>query len=139
MRYLREALHWHFRIRLGNSCWINRPGKGWQQLNQYHWALGEVVSKRNCSTKNRMGFNWNAPKFALSLLSRLCLVMAVATLLLTVQGQQVVATGKQRWSGCSLATGEQLFENRLELAQGHLASRMVFILDNFLVGRRADP
>lgn len=30
-------------------------------------------------------------------LSRLCLVMAVATLLLTVQGQQVVATGKRRW------------------------------------------
>lgn len=30
-------------------------------------------------------------------LSRLCFVMAVATLLLTVQGQQVVATGKRRW------------------------------------------
>lgn len=30
-------------------------------------------------------------------LSRLCLVMAVATLLLTVQGQQVVRTGKRRW------------------------------------------
>ncbi len=30
-------------------------------------------------------------------LSRLCFVMAVATLLLTVQGQQVVAAGKRRW------------------------------------------
>ena len=30
-------------------------------------------------------------------LSQLCLVMAIATLLLTVQGQQVVATGKRRW------------------------------------------
>lgn len=30
-------------------------------------------------------------------LSRLCLVMAVATLILTVQGQQVVAAGKRRW------------------------------------------
>lgn len=30
-------------------------------------------------------------------LSRLCLVMGIATLLLTVQGQQVVATGKRRW------------------------------------------
>ena len=35
-------------------------------------------------------------RFALAL-SRLCFVMAVATLLLTVQGQQVVATGKRRW------------------------------------------
>lgn len=30
-------------------------------------------------------------------LSRLCFVMAVATLVLTVQGQQVVAAGKRRW------------------------------------------
>lgn len=30
-------------------------------------------------------------------LSRLCFVLAVATLVLTVQGQQVVATGKRRW------------------------------------------
>lgn len=30
-------------------------------------------------------------------LSRLCLVMAVTTLLLTVQGQQVVVAGKRRW------------------------------------------
>jgi hypothetical protein len=30
-------------------------------------------------------------------LSRLCLVLAVTTLFLTVQGQQVVATGKRRW------------------------------------------
>lgn len=30
-------------------------------------------------------------------LSRLCFVMAVATLLLTVQGQQVVSAGKRRW------------------------------------------
>jgi hypothetical protein len=30
-------------------------------------------------------------------LSRLCFVMAVATLLLTVQGQKVVSDGKRRW------------------------------------------
>jgi hypothetical protein len=30
-------------------------------------------------------------------LSRLCFVLTVATLLLTVQGQEVVATGKRRW------------------------------------------
>jgi hypothetical protein len=30
-------------------------------------------------------------------LSRLCFVMAVATLLLTTQGQQVVSDGKRRW------------------------------------------
>jgi len=43
-------------------------------------------------------------------LSRLCFVMAVATLLLTVQGQQVVATGKRRSCRLSLATRQQLSE-----------------------------
>lgn len=33
-------------------------------------------------------------------LSRLCLVMAVATLFLTAQGEQVVASGKRRWVDC---------------------------------------
>lgn len=38
-------------------------------------------------------------------LSRLCFVMAVATLLLTVPGQQVVATGKRRWVDCHWQRG----------------------------------
>jgi len=48
--------------------------------------------------------------------SRLCFVMAVATLLLTVQGQQVVAAGKRRWVDAHLSSGQQLSKNRLELA-----------------------
>ena len=38
-------------------------------------------------------------------LSRLCFVLAVATLLLTVQGQQVVASGKRRWVDCHWQRG----------------------------------
>ncbi|XPM59030.2 MAG: hypothetical protein EDM05_016195 [Leptolyngbya sp. IPPAS B-1204] len=43
MRYLRDELHWHFRIRVKSNSWIHRAGKGWIQLNQYHLAWGEVV------------------------------------------------------------------------------------------------
>jgi hypothetical protein len=43
MRYLRDELHWHFRIRVKSNSWIHRTGKGWIQLHQYHLALGEVV------------------------------------------------------------------------------------------------
>jgi hypothetical protein len=42
-------------------------------------------------------------------LSRLCLVMAVATLLLTVQGQQVVAEGKRRWVDAHWQRGNSYF------------------------------
>lgn len=38
-------------------------------------------------------------------LSRLCFVLAVATLVLTVQGQQVVASGKRRWVDCHWQRG----------------------------------
>ncbi len=41
--------------------------------------------RRNCSMRNPMAFNSNAQKFGLtSALSRLCFVLAVTTLLLTV-------------------------------------------------------
>jgi hypothetical protein len=43
MRYLRDELHWHFRIRVKSNTWIHRPSKGWKQLNQYHLAAGESV------------------------------------------------------------------------------------------------
>jgi hypothetical protein len=36
MRYLRDELHWQFRIRVKSSSWIYHPGKGWKQLKQYH-------------------------------------------------------------------------------------------------------
>ena len=43
MRYLRDELHWNFRIRIKSSTWIHRPSEGWKQLNQYHLAAGEVL------------------------------------------------------------------------------------------------
>ncbi|GAB4370991.1 MAG: hypothetical protein Kow00121_12170 [Elainellaceae cyanobacterium] len=149
MRYLRDELHWHFRIRVKSNSWIHRAGKGWRQLNQYHLALGEVVLLQNVTlTKTHaleelhvalardplsrqlwmvvsdqpttlQTFREYGERFQIEeelldeksngfqlerseirsapALSRLCLVMAVATLLLTVQGQQVVQAGKRRW------------------------------------------
>ena len=149
MRYLRDELHWHFRIRVKSNSWIHRAGKGWRQLNQYHLALGEVVLLQGVTLTKTHALNglhlalardplsrqlWmvvsdqpttlqtfreygeqfqieeelldeKSNGFQLErsgirsapALSRLCFVMAVATLLLTVQGQQVVTTGKRRW------------------------------------------
>lgn len=157
MRYLRDQLHWNFRIRVKSSTWIHRPGKGWKQLNQYHLALGEVLLLQGVSlTKTQplsalnlalgrdpiSGQPWlvatNEPatlqtfreyalRFAIEeefldeksngfqlersevrsliALSRLCFVLAVATLVLTVQGQQVVASSKRRWVDCHWQRG----------------------------------
>ncbi len=149
MQYLREELHWHFRIRVKSNTWIYRPGKGWKQLNQYRLALGEVVLLQGIiltKTKPVTALNLALGRDSLSrqiwlvatdepaslqtfreygerfqieeelldeksngfqlerseirsatALSRLCFVLAVSTLVLTVQGQQVVAVGKRRW------------------------------------------
>ncbi len=185
MRYLRDQLHWHFRIRVKRNSWIQPTGKGWTQLNSYHLALGEVVLLQGVrlTKTHALGglhlalardsltrqvwmvvsdqpttlqtFREYSERFQIEeelldeksngfqlerselrsapALSRLCLVMAVATLLLTVQGQQVVVAGKRRPCGCSLAARQQLSENRLELAQGRVTSRMAIILNDFLV------
>lgn len=161
MRYLRDELGWHFRIRIKSNSWIYRPGKGWKQLNQYHLALGEAVllqGVRLNKTKSISGLHLALARDALSqqlwmvasdepttlqtfpeygerfcveeefldeksngfqlerseirsapALSRLCLVMAVATLLLTVQGQQVVASGKRRWVDAHWQRGNSYF------------------------------
>lgn len=149
MRYLRDELYWHFRIRVKSDTWIHRSGKGWTQLNQYHLPLGEVVLLQGVKlTKTHaldglhlalardpvsrqlwmvvsdepttlQTFREYGERFQIEeelldeksngfqlerseirsapALSRLCFVMAVATLLLTVQGQQVVSAGKRRW------------------------------------------
>lgn len=149
MRYLRDELHWQFRIRVKSNSWIHRAGKGWIQLNQDHLGVGEVVLLQNVSLTNTHeleglhlalardplsrqvwmvvsdqpttlqtfreygdhfqieeklldeksnGFQLERSEIrSAPALSRLCLVMAVATLLLTVQGQQVVQSGKRRW------------------------------------------
>jgi hypothetical protein len=157
MRYLRDQLHWNFRIRVKSSTWIHRPGKGWKQLNQYHLPTGKVLLLQGITlTKTKplyalnlaigrdpiSGQQWlvatNEPatlqtfreyssRFQIEeelldeksngfqlersemrsvvALSRLCFVLAVATLLLTVQGQQVVATGKRRAVDCHWQRG----------------------------------
>jgi hypothetical protein len=149
MRYLRDELHWNFRIRVKSNSWIHRPGRGWIQLKQYHLELGGVVLVQSVSlTKTHSLENLNlalardcvsrevwrvvsdeptllqtlreyGERFqieeelldeksngfqlersqisSIPAFSRLCFVMAVATLLLTTQGQQVVRVGKRRW------------------------------------------
>jgi hypothetical protein len=149
MGYLRDELHWNFRIRVKSNSWIHRPGRGWIQLSQYHLELGEVVllqgvslSKthpldnlnlalaRDCLSRQvwmvvsdepptlqtlreyserfqieeelldekSNGFQLERSEIrSIPALSRLCFVMAVATLFLTTQGQQVVSDGKRRW------------------------------------------
>lgn len=161
MRYLRDELGWHFRIRIKSNSWIYRPGKGWKRLNHYHLDLGEVILLQGVSlnkTKSLSGLHLALARDALSrqvwmvasdqvtslktfqeyserfqieeefldekangfqlerseirsapALSRLCLVMAVATLLLTVQGQHVVAAGKRRWVDAHWQRGNSYF------------------------------
>jgi hypothetical protein len=149
MGYLRDDLHWHFRIRVKSDTWIHCPSKGWKQLKHYRLALGEVVllhgvsltkthrlsnvhlalardplsrqlwmvvsdeatslqtlreyGERFCIEEEFLDEKSNGFQLERSevrsapALSRLCFVMAVATLVLTVQGQQVVTAGKRRW------------------------------------------
>jgi hypothetical protein len=161
MRYLRDELHWHFRIRVKSNIWIHRPHKGWKQLNSYHLAAGEsvllqgvtltkthplaalnlplgrdplsgqiwlVASDQSASLQT---FHEYAQRFQIEeelldeksngfqlecceirstpALSRLCFVLAVATLLLTVQGQQVVAAEKRRWVDSHWQRGNSYF------------------------------
>ncbi len=161
MRYLRDELQWHFRIRVKSNAWIYRPHRGWKRLNQYHLAAGESILLYGITlTKSRplsdlnlalgrdplSGQLWfvatNEPaslqtfqqyseRFQIEeelldeksngfqlerseircvpALSRLCFVLAVTTLLLTVQGQQVVATGKRRWVDAHWNRGNSYF------------------------------
>lgn len=161
MRYLREELKWHFRIRVKSNTWIYRMGKGWKQLNQYPLAAGESILLHGITlTKTRplsdlnmalgrdaqsgqlwlvvtdeppslQTFEQYGERFAIEeefldeksngfqlersevrsvpALSRLCLVLAVTTLLLTVQGQQGVATGKRRWVDVHWQRGNSYF------------------------------
>ena len=67
-------------------------------------------------------------------LSRLCLVMAVATLVLTVQGQQVVAAGKRRWVDAHWQRGNSYLRIGWNTARGCLASGMATIPHGFPAG-----
>lgn len=161
MRYLRDELKWHFRIRVKSNTWIYRPRRGWKQLNQYHLAAGESILLNGVSLTKLMplaGLNvalerdpfsaqlWlvatdepaslqtcqqYSQRFQIEeeildeksngfqlerseirdvpALSRLCRVMAVTSLLLSVQGQQVVAAGKRRWVDAHWSRGNSYF------------------------------
>lgn len=161
LHYLRDELHWHFRIRVKSNVWIHRPHKGWKRLNQYHLAAGESVLLLGVTlTKTRpiaklnlalgcdplstqvwlvatdepaslQTFREYAQRFQIEeelldeksngfqlerselrsapALSRLCFVLAVTTLVLTVQGQEVVAAGKRRWVDAHWQRGSSYF------------------------------
>ncbi len=161
MRYLREELQWHFRIRVKTSVWVYRPQRGWKQLKQYHLAAGEsvllqwviltktrplpdvnlalgrdpvsrqlwlVVSDEPASLQTfreygerfqieeelldekSNGFQLERSEIrSVPALSRLCLILAVTTLLLSVQGQHVVASGKRRWVDAHWQRGNSYF------------------------------
>jgi hypothetical protein len=170
MRYLRDELQWHFRIRVKSNAWIYRPCKGWKQLNQYHLAAGESILLHGITlTKSRsladlnvalgrdpisgqvwlvatdepaslQTFQQYSERFQIEeeildeksngfqlerseirdvpALSRLCMVMAVTSLLLSVQGQQVVAAGKRRWVDAHWCRGNSYFRIGWEWLKG---------------------
>jgi hypothetical protein len=43
MRYVRNSLNWHYRIRLKGNVWFYRAGRGWRQVKQLHLTAGEAV------------------------------------------------------------------------------------------------
>jgi hypothetical protein len=117
-------LQWHYRIRLKAGSWVYHRGKGWQQFSQLHLQSGEaqtgslwlIVSSETttlqtlreyglrCDIEESFlddksnGFGWEASGLRCALaLSRLCLVMAVATLYLSLQGTAVVVAQCRRW------------------------------------------
>ncbi|MFE1747135.1 hypothetical protein [Coleofasciculus sp. H7-2] len=190
MKYLRDELHWHFRIRVKSNSWIHSCRNGWIQLNQYHLALGEVVLLQNVSltkthslehlhlalardplsrqlwmvvsdqTTTLQTFFEYGERFQIEeelldeksngfqlerselrsapALSRLCLVMAVATLLLTVQGIEVVAAGKRRWVDAHWQRGNSYLRIGWNWLKGVLHQEWQLFPTIFLSGR-IDP
>jgi len=43
MQAATTQLGWHYRIRLKSTTWIWRAGKGWCQLNEFHFKRGEAL------------------------------------------------------------------------------------------------
>jgi len=149
LRYLRQTLNWHYRIRLKSNSWVWRSGKGWQPLNQCHLEWGQALMLHNVKLYKQHtvegvhlalarehqtgtlwlivssepttlqtlreyglrfdieqnflddksnGFEWERSGLRCPLaLSRLCLVMAVATLYLSLQGTAVVDANQRQW------------------------------------------
>lgn len=149
LRYLRQTLNWHYRIRLKSNGWVWRSGKGWQPLNRFHLEWGQALMLHNVKLYKQHtvegvhlalarehqtgtlwlivsseattlqtlreyglrfdieqnflddksnGFEWERSGLRCPLaLSRLCLVMAVATLYLSLQGTAVVEANQRQW------------------------------------------
>lgn len=170
MRYLKDDLSWHYRIRVKNDLWVLQPGKVPYQLKQFHLNLGDalllagvkitklnpyglvhlalardpisrdlwyIVSDEPTSLQTfreygerfdieeefldekSNGFQLEQSLIRSSIaLSRLCLVVAIATLFLTVQGQQVVQTGKRRQVDCHWFRGNSYLRLGWEWLKG---------------------
>ena len=148
MRFLRDTLHWHWRIRIKNTFLVYKRGRGCRQVRRftpppghaYYWHhvyLGQeqfgpvhlavarpvgrtgywyVVSdeptshhtwdeygmrpqvEENILDDKSNGFQVESSYLqSAAALERLGLVLAAATLVLVLQGVQVVAEGKRRW------------------------------------------
>ena len=161
MQAATTQLGWHYRIRLKNTTWIWRTGKGWCQLKAFHCKRGEalclhhvklhkqqaygpvhlIVGRNNVNgefwaiasdetttlqTFNQDGLRfdieenflddqsngWNIQKSeirSVCALSRLWFILALATLYVTAQGVEVVATGKRRWVDTHWFRGNSYF------------------------------
>jgi hypothetical protein len=149
MKYIREKLSWHYRIRVKSNFSLKKARKQWSQVNNYHLNLGQAILLQNVTRQktnplqgvylalgreNMNGELWyivssepttlqtffeyglrfqieenflddksNGFELESSMirsapaLSRLCFVIAIATLFLTLQGVAVVESGKRRW------------------------------------------
>ena len=95
--------------------------------------VSDFKLKRNCKGEKSNGFQLERSQIrSAPALSRLCPVIAVATLLLTVQGQQVVITDKRRWVDAHWQRGNSYLRIGWNLLLG------VFLL-NLHLPRKSKP
>lgn len=47
MKYARQQLGWHYRIRVKSDFWVWRPGKGWCQVRNFHLERGQAMLLQN--------------------------------------------------------------------------------------------
>lgn len=148
MRYLKEKLHWHWRIRIKSSFKVYRPKHQGCQISRYAPKAGEAIfwhsiritderfgpvhlamahrrengerwyvlssNPTDLQTFDEYGLRFDIEENFLDdksngfqlesslirsakALTRLCLVLAVATLFLVCQGVEVQRTDKRRW------------------------------------------
>lgn len=58
MQAISTQLGWHYRIRLKANTWIWRKGKGWCQLNDFHFNRGEALCFHNIKLHKKQ---WYGP------------------------------------------------------------------------------